>query len=42
MNKKYLEKNPYQNPSLRSQERPLSFLADHDGDMEKTKYFLTS
>jgi hypothetical protein len=27
---------------LRSQERPLSFLGGHNGDMEETGYFLAS
>ena len=35
-----IEKN--QNDLYRSQERPLSFLGWHDGDMEETEYFLNS
>ena len=31
-----------QTPFLRSQERPLNFLAGHDTNMEETEYFLTS
>ena len=30
------------NPSLRSQEHPLSFLGGHNGDMEEKEHFLTS
>jgi hypothetical protein len=29
-------------PSTRSQERPLSFLGGHNGDMEEKEHFLTS
>ena len=32
----------YPNLPLRSQERPLSFLGDHDGEMDETEYFLAS
>jgi hypothetical protein len=33
---------PREAPSLRSQERPLSFLGGHNGDMEEKEHFLTS